>query len=109
VSDLAGTLVSGTGYSTHNGLSLAAFMLGNLRMTVDEAIDALLTVASAVFPNDPDTEPSPEINMHNLKEAIGDMLESRGIPVNTKMFDKGRPPVKCKVCASSQPEIRFHN
>ena len=52
-------------------------MLGRLRMTADKTIDALLTIASAIFPYDPGKVESPEVNLHNLKVAIADVLEAR--------------------------------
>jgi hypothetical protein len=66
-------------------------------MTVEDAIDALLAIAASVFPYDPDTKEAPEMNMLNLKSAIEDILERRGIPVDTKMNDKRGPSTKCKV------------
>jgi len=66
-------------------------------MTVEEAIDSLLTIAASVFPYDPDTKETPETNMLNLRSAIEDILERRGIPVDTKMNDKRGPSTKCKV------------
>jgi hypothetical protein len=76
-------------------------MLGHLRMTTEEAIDALLTIASAIFPYDPGNAESPEDNLRNLKVAIEDLLEAQNIPPETKMNDKRLPSVKCKVYVSS--------
>jgi len=81
------------------GISLLAFALGYLQMTVDQARNALLIVTSTVFPLDPEAEASPEKNTVKLKESIEHMLEASDIPINTKMCDKGLPPPKCKVYA----------
>jgi hypothetical protein len=77
--------------------SLVAIMLGHLRMNVNEAIDALITVATAIFPEGSQEVPDPEPNSKKLKNAIEDMLETRGLPVNTKMYERDSPPTRCKV------------
>jgi hypothetical protein len=86
-------------------ISLAAFMLGYLRMTVDEAINALLTITHVVFVSALDVEATPESNMKKIKAAIENMLRTRNIQPDTKMYDKSVQPVKCKVCASLQSGI----
>jgi hypothetical protein len=76
-------------------------------MTVDAAIDALLTIAAAVFPYDPEIKESPETNMKVLKTYIEDLLEARNIPPGTKLGDRSLPPTKCKVCVySHEPNLR---
>jgi hypothetical protein len=90
---------SGKYYLTHMP-SFAALMLGYLRMTVDEAINALLTITRAVFVCDLDVEASLESNMKKIKSAIEDMLRARNIQGDTKMYDKSAQAVKCKVCVS---------
>jgi hypothetical protein len=69
-------------------------------MTTDQAIDALLTIVSAIFPYDPGNAEIPEVNLQNLKVAIEDLLEARNIPPETKMNDKRFPPMKCRVYVS---------
>jgi hypothetical protein len=76
---------------------MVSIMLGHLRMNVDEAIDALITVATAIFPEGSQGIGDPEANSRNLKDAIEDMLQARKIPVNTKMYERSRPPPRCKV------------
>jgi len=76
---------------------MVAIMLGHLRMNVDEAIDALITVATAVFPEGSQDATDPEANSRNLKDAIEDMLQARNIPVNTKMYERSWPQPRCKV------------
>ena len=71
-------------------------MLGHLRMTASQAIDALCTVALAVFPDRADQTGNAEENTRNLKEAIVGILNARKIPLDSKMNDKSRPP-KCRV------------
>ena len=72
-------------------------MLGHLRMNVDEAIDALITVATAVFPEVSQDITDPAANSRNLKDAIEDMLQARNIPINTKMYERDRQQTRCKV------------
>ena len=83
--------------------SLVSIMLGHLRMNVDEAIVALITVATAVFGEDSHNATSPELeaNSEHLKEAIEEMLQTREIPVNCKMYERDRPQTRCKVYAYS--------
>jgi hypothetical protein len=76
-------------------------MLGHLRMNVDEAIDALVSVATAVFPYEVPEKCDSETNMKHLKEAVENMLQARQIPHDTKMNDKDGPSVKCKVYVST--------
>jgi hypothetical protein len=66
-------------------------------MNVDEAIDALITVATAIFPEDSQDTTDPEANSRNLKEAIENMLQARNIQLNTKMYERSRPQPRCKV------------
>lgn len=85
--------------------SLVTFMLGHLRMSVDEAIEALLEVVSAVFPMESQETLSPEINSKNLRGAIESMLHARDMPLTAKMNDPGRPRTGCKVCVFSLPHV----
>jgi hypothetical protein len=75
-------------------------MLGRLRMNVDDAVDALVNVATAIFPEGSQEVASPEINSKILKEAIGDMLQTRGLALNTRMYERNNPQTACKVYAN---------
>jgi hypothetical protein len=66
-------------------------------MNLNEAIDTLLEVASAVFPEAPQQTIDRDYNTKKLKKAVGGILEGRNIPLNTKMNDLQRPPINCKV------------
>jgi hypothetical protein len=66
-------------------------------MNFNEAVDALLEVASAVFLKDPQQAVDHDTNTKRLKEAVENVLEARNIPLNAKMNDPKRPPTKCKV------------
>ena len=72
-------------------------MLGHLRMNVDDAIDALLAVASAIFPEGSQEVIDRDRNTEKLKEEIENLLEKRSISPNTKMNEQNSPPVRCKV------------
>jgi hypothetical protein len=52
-------------------------------MNVDDAVDALINVATAIFPKGPQEVANPEVNSEKLKEAIEDVLQTRGLAVNT--------------------------
>ena len=66
-------------------------------MNVDDAIDALITVTTAIFPEGSQDVPDPETNSKKLKEMIEDMVQTRGLLVNTKMYERGSPQTACKV------------
>ena len=83
-------------------------MLGHLRMNVDKAIDALITVASAVFGDESQNMAIPETNSKHLKEAIEEMLQTREIPVSSKMYERDRPQTRCKVYVYSSYTFHFH-
>jgi len=72
-------------------------MLGHLRMNVDEAIDALINVATAVFAEESQDVVDSNSNSKNLKNAIEELLQAREIPVNFKMYEGDRPQARCKV------------
>ena len=72
-------------------------MLGYLRMNVDQALDAILTIVSAVFPYDPEAEITAETNTRNLVAAVEDMLQAIGVPLDTRLHDKRLANPKCKV------------
>jgi hypothetical protein len=72
-------------------------MLGHLRMNVDEAVDALITVATTVFGEDSQDPVDPVTNSKHLKEAIEELLQTREIPVDSKMYERDRPQTRCKV------------
>jgi hypothetical protein len=74
-----------------NGHSLVSVMLGHLTMNADEAIDALITVATTIFPEGSQDVPELEANSKNLKDAIEEMLQTKGISVNAKMHERDRP------------------
>ena len=66
-------------------------------MNLNEAVDTLLEVASAVFPEEPQQTINRGSNTKKLKDAVEGILEARNIPLDTKMNDPRRPPTKCKV------------
>jgi hypothetical protein len=72
-------------------------MLGHFRMNINEAIEALLNVALAVFPEGSQQTANSEANSNKLRVAIEDMLQTRQIPLDTKMNDPSRPQMRCKV------------
>jgi hypothetical protein len=76
---------------------LIAILLGHLRMNVDEATEALLDVALAVFPNGSQPDPDPEVRMEKLSESVKNILQTRGIPPDRKMQEKDEGCRGCKV------------
>jgi hypothetical protein len=72
-------------------------LIGHLRMNLNETIDTLLEVASAVFPEEPQRTIDRDCNTRELKKAVEGILEARNIPLNTKMNDPQRGSPSCKV------------
>jgi len=66
-------------------------------MTTEHAINALLDVALAVFPDGPQEIHDTEANSKSLKQAIEDILQGCEISLTSMMYDENRPPSKCKV------------
>ncbi len=78
-------------------LRMAALFVGCLRMTPEEAIEELAMIMHTVFPNDPTRLTTPTINMSNLRTAVEDMLERRGLPTDVKLKEKQLARARCKV------------
>ena len=76
--------------------SLAALMLGHLRMDAEQAIEALQDVAGAVFTTDRPEKHNPKQNLKNLKVAIEKLLKDQSLPGDLRMVDK-RKESPCKV------------
>jgi hypothetical protein len=74
-------------------------------MNLNEAVDMLLEVASAVFPEEPQQAIDHDTNTKELKKAVEGILDARNIPLNTKMNDPQHPPTKCKVYVFSLSHI----
>ena len=79
---------------------MAALFVGCLRMTPEEPIEELAMIAHAVFPNKPTELTTPTANLSNLRRAVEDMLERRGLSTTIKLNDKKLAIAKCKVYAS---------
>ena len=79
---------------------MGALFVGRLRMTPEEAMEELSTIAQAVFPNEPTELTTPRSNLANLQRAVEDMLERRGLSTTIKLNDKKLAIAKCKVYAS---------
>jgi len=76
---------------------LVAIFLGHLWMNVDEAIDALLNVALAIFPDNPDSGSDQETRTRQLSESVESIIQTRGIPPDQKMQDTREESIGCKV------------
>jgi hypothetical protein len=74
-------------------------------MNINEVVDTLLEVASAVFPEEPQPTIDHDFNTKELKKVVEGILEARGIPLHTKMNDPQRPPTKCKVYVFSLSSV----
>jgi hypothetical protein len=88
-----------------NLFRLVAVLIGHLRMNLNETVDALLEVASAVFPEEPQKTIDRASNTKQLKKAVEGILEARSIPLSTKMNDPERTPTNCKVYVFSLSRI----
>jgi hypothetical protein len=105
-------------------------MLGHLRMNVEEAIKALVSIGFAVFP--PEMQGTPDYRRMTvpqiikalassafvlfsnqdqdgrdpgertkaLREAVEGLLRSQQLPFDIRMIDQRSPSVNCKVCVA---------
>ncbi|PVF91981.1 FabD/lysophospholipase-like protein [Serendipita vermifera] len=86
-------LIGGTGFGAY-----ISFMLGTLRMNIDDTIDGLLTLADSLFPQcDPSIARSPDENLEVLRRIIGDMLKQHNLPKDIKLSDPQLCSSKSKV------------
>jgi hypothetical protein len=74
-----------------------ALMLGHLRMNVSQAIGALVSLASMLFPEASDGHFDEKENSAVLKQMVKDTLQARGFAPDIKMNDTVRPATRCKV------------
>ncbi|PVF91977.1 FabD/lysophospholipase-like protein, partial [Serendipita vermifera] len=85
--------IGGTGFGAY-----ISFMLGTLRMDIDDTIDGLLTLADSLFPQcDPSIARSPDENLEVLRGIIGDMLKQHNLPKDIKLSDPQLRSSKSKV------------
>ncbi|KIM28992.1 hypothetical protein M408DRAFT_329034 [Serendipita vermifera MAFF 305830] len=85
-------LMGGVGFG-----GLVAFMLGYLRMNVNQAIDEVLTLTDLLSFNKSNGDIDREINSNSLKESLENMLQARRIALETKMKDTDSLHQKPKV------------
>ena len=76
-------------------------------MTVIEAIDSLFDVVSAVFAEAPRQAPDHESNSRRFRKAIERLINTRGIPLNAKMYEKTQPQPRCKVYVFSHANMLY--
>ncbi|PVF95037.1 FabD/lysophospholipase-like protein, partial [Serendipita vermifera] len=85
--------IGGTGFGAY-----ISFMLGTLRMNIDDTIDGLLTLADSLFPQcDPNIARSPDENLEVVKRVVGDMLKRHKLPKDVKLSDPQLRSSKSKV------------
>jgi hypothetical protein len=65
-------------------------------MPVTQAIEELVTLGTALFPDGQKTSSSLEENSKRLKEAVEDMLRRHNYPINIKLKDSSLPASQCK-------------
>jgi hypothetical protein len=74
-------------------------------MNITQAIDAVVAVASVVFPEGSQEAINQSENSENLKAVVEGMLRAREIPLDAKMYGPTRPPSTCKVLVHSHDLI----
>ncbi|PVF93157.1 hypothetical protein CPB86DRAFT_877372 [Serendipita vermifera] len=85
--------IGGTGFGAY-----ISFMLGILRMNIDDTIDGLLALADSLFPQcDPSIARSPDENLEVVKRVLVDMLKRHGLPRDVKLSDPQLRSSKSKV------------
>jgi hypothetical protein len=79
-------------------------------MNVDDATEALLDVSLAIFPDEAHHNSDMETNTRQLRDSVENILQTRGIPLDRKMQEKGQGLVGCKVyvgCPCTSTQITF--
>ncbi|KIM22350.1 hypothetical protein M408DRAFT_49170, partial [Serendipita vermifera MAFF 305830] len=76
---------------------LVAFMLGHLRMNVNQVIDALFALIALLSFDDSEDNINRERNSTILREFLESMIQKRGISPETKMNDTNGPSYRSKV------------
>ncbi|KIM22790.1 hypothetical protein M408DRAFT_78518, partial [Serendipita vermifera MAFF 305830] len=76
---------------------MVAFMLGHLRMNVDQVMDALLVLIAHISFDDSENSIDRENNSTTLRNLLEDTLSARGIAADTKMDDPNSSSKQCKV------------
>jgi hypothetical protein len=66
-------------------------------MHIDEAIDELVTIGNAVFPNGVDEIVSPQSNTSKLRNAIENLLRRKDLPIDMRLNDRSGSDSRCKV------------
>jgi hypothetical protein len=73
-------------------------MLGTLRMSLDDTIDGLLTLADSLFPQgDTEIPRTPEENLGTIRSVIGDLMSRHGLSEDIKLSDRRVYSSKSKV------------
>ncbi|KIM22765.1 hypothetical protein M408DRAFT_279360 [Serendipita vermifera MAFF 305830] len=85
-------LIGGVGFG-----GLVAFMLGRLRMNVNQAIDELLALTDLLSFDDSNGDIDREKNSNILRESLENMLQTRGITLDTKMTETDSSSENSKV------------
>jgi hypothetical protein len=73
-----------------------SFLLGPLRLPVSQAIEELVILGTAIFPDGDEVMPTLEENSKQLKEAVEDMLERHNYPIDIKLKDSRFTGSQCK-------------
>ncbi|PVF95039.1 hypothetical protein CPB86DRAFT_739370 [Serendipita vermifera] len=82
--------IGGAGFGAY-----ISFMLGTLRMNIDDAIDGLLTLADSLFP--PNVARGLDGNLEVVERVLADMLKRHNLPKDVKLSDPQVRSSKSKV------------
>jgi hypothetical protein len=66
-------------------------------MSVEDTIEELAKIGTAIFPQEANEIATPEANMTALRGAIEDMLQRHQHPVDIKLNDEMLRDSRCKV------------
>lgn len=88
-------LMGGVGFG-----GLAALLLGRLRMTIEVAMEELITIGRAMFSQDLQDQ-SPDANTGRLRNAVEDMLRRNKHSIDLKLRESAQN--RCKVVVFAAP------
>ncbi|KIM21454.1 hypothetical protein M408DRAFT_104303 [Serendipita vermifera MAFF 305830] len=91
-------LMGGVGFG-----GLASLLLGRLGMDVDQAIETLLKIASAIPSTSAEDQATLEANTRSLLKVVSEAMKDCDITLDVKMYDKSLSPPKSQSMQPQQP------
>ncbi|KIM20749.1 hypothetical protein M408DRAFT_123984 [Serendipita vermifera MAFF 305830] len=76
---------------------LSALLLGCLRLSIEDAMEELAAIGTAIFTQRVEDIVTPDSNLAKLREAVEDLLKRHKYPIDIKLKDQRFRNGRCKV------------